>query len=432
MANPYYVEPLGGVNIGQGLVGLGSLMREKKKEDQAAARQAAGLEKFQEIYASNDPLKMIEFAAEYPEFQEQASMAFGFTNDQSKAAARDAYSRVLATEDPLQAATELESAVPIIQQLSGSTPENTLFDIQRLREASDEDKPQILNEIKTGVLLAQPDLGESYRSIKGGGFDGFQFGSTEMVKDAKGNLFFATQRRNPSTGEVSTSYSSMTEGVERPQGSVEVAGSYGQTGNEKIIQIQQEQTAKDRSKKNEEFRQQYINSGLTALDMIPKTQDLISLNADINSGRIAQARKKFGDIFGTTDVDLGQFNALAGSLVLQNIRMLGANPTEGERRFLQEITPSLEQGGEVNEALLKDMLEVQKRQVERAKWFTENPEKTIEDFFLSKGLDDFKSSTVDVGTYDSIDKQALDWANANPNDPRSEQIKIRISEKYGE
>ena len=166
--------------------------------------------------------------------------------------------------------------------------------------------------------------------------------------------------------------------------------------------------------------------------MIPKTQDLISLNADINSGRIAQARKKFGDIFGTTDVDLGQFNALAGSLVLQNIRMLGANPTEGERRFLQEITPSLEQGGEVNEALLKDMLEVQKRQVERAKWFTENREKTIEDYFLSKGLDDFESSAVDVGTYDSIDKQALDWANANPNDPRSEQIKIRISEKYGE
>lgn len=144
-----------------------------------------------------------------------------------------------------------------------------------------------------------------------------------------------------------------------------------------------------RAQKLEDQRQDFVRQSLAARGLMKDTKRLLGLNELISTGKTAKARKAFGDMFNVTDPNLGEFNAKAGQLVLGQIRLLGANPTEGERAFLSEITPSLEQGGAVNEALLKDILEVQKRQVERGKWLAKNPEKTVEDYLLETETDDF-------------------------------------------
>lgn len=220
-----------------------------------------------------------------------------------------------------------------------------------------------------------------------------QFGAQQTVKDEQGNLFFATQKRNPSTGQVESVLSPIGNGPAQPVGQVQVTGQFGLTAGENVNQKGAETSANVNAKANAEQRQKILSSGVAAREMIPQTEKLLELNGLISTGKTAAAKKAFGDFFGVTNPDLGQFNAMAGRLVLDNIRMLGANPTEGERQFLQQITPSLNQGGAVNEALLKDMLKIQKAQVKRAKWFAQNSGKTIEEYFLETDESDFSPSS---------------------------------------
>ena len=180
------------------------------------------------------------------------------------------------------------------------------------------------------------------------------------------------------------------------------------------------ENAKVTAKGNADLRNSTISAGTAAKGMITTTKKLLNLNRLITTGKTAAARKYMGDLFGVTDPDLGTYNALAGKLVLDNIRSLGANPTEGERAFLLQITPSISQGGAVNESILKDMLTVQERQVERARWAVKNPNKNIEEYLLLE--DDFAPQSADAEPTINEDDAALDWAKSNPDDPRSAQI----------
>jgi len=148
-----------------------------------------------------------------------------------------------------------------------------------------------------------------------------------------------------------------------------------------------------RGKKGEEARQVAIQQARTARPMIKNLDRMTKLNDAILSGKTAAARKMFGDVFGVTDPDLGEFNSRAGKLVLSQIRMLGANPTEGERAFLTEIAPSISQSGGVNAVILKDLKEIAERQVARGKWLVNNRDKDMEDFFLFNEQDEFVGSS---------------------------------------
>lgn len=258
--------------------------------------------------------------------------------------------------------------------------------IQMIEEQAPEEFEKFLGQVVAiGESRGVFALGNKNRSP-------VQFGGQQTFKDEKGNLFFGTTKRDPKTGNVQSVLAPI-DGTSKPTGKVSMAGTYGLTADEKVDQVGKEKTEADRAAANETARQDYIKQGLTARGMIPKTQKLLELNEAITTGKVAKAKKFMQDIFGVTNPDLGQFNALAGSLVLENIRALGANPTEGERQFLTQITPSLDQGGEVNKALLNDMLEIQNRQVDRAKWFSNNKNKTVEEYLLSTDTEDFEPSS---------------------------------------
>lgn len=128
-----------------------------------------------------------------------------------------------------------------------------------------------------------------------------------------------------------------------------------------------------------------IKQGMTARTMLPKIQRMLELNEMISTGKTAGLRKAMGDFFNVTDPNVGEFNSLAGNMVLGQIRQLGANPTEGERAYLADINASLSQGRGVNSAILKGLGEVQQRMIERAKWFAEDRTRTMDEWLMLNG-----------------------------------------------
>lgn len=71
-----------------------------------------------------------------------------------------------------------------------------------------------------------------------------QFGGQEMLKDEKGNLFFATSKRDPSTGEVKGVISAVDGSEAKPIGQLSATGAYGQTAQERVSQVGAESSSK--------------------------------------------------------------------------------------------------------------------------------------------------------------------------------------------
>lgn len=80
-------------------------------------------------------------------------------------------------------------------------------------------------------------------------------------------------------------------------------------------------------------------------------------------GSLVALQDKVLKVFGQQTTDAGVFNNLAKELLVNRIKAFGANPTEGERAYLEQLIPALENTAEVNSALLNRM----KTRLEREK-----------------------------------------------------------------
>ena len=120
-------------------------------------------------------------------------------------------------------------------------------------------------------------------------------------------------------------------------------------------------------------RKTFISQGVAAKDSIPNIERMIELNNRIVTGGATALTKAVTDFMGMTSADIGEFNRRSSELVLGTIRQLGANPTEGERSFLEKIQPSVGQSNEVNAAILADLKVIAQRQSDRAKKLQANP-----------------------------------------------------------
>lgn len=83
---------------------------------------------------------------------------------------------------------------------------------------------------------------------------GSQFGAQETLKDESGNIFFATSRRNPNTGEMTGVVAAADGSDAKPVGRLSVAGSYGQTAQERVGQVGAEASARTQSEINARVR----------------------------------------------------------------------------------------------------------------------------------------------------------------------------------
>lgn len=75
-----------------------------------------------------------------------------------------------------------------------------------------------------------------------------QFGAQQTFKDVKGDLFFGTTRRNPTTGQVESVLAPVGGGDKKPEGQISLVSGLGQTAAEK------QQTAIDLERGKEEVK----------------------------------------------------------------------------------------------------------------------------------------------------------------------------------
>ncbi len=84
-----------------------------------------------------------------------------------------------------------------------------------------------------------------------------------------------------------------------------------------------------------------------------------------NTGGAQLIKKGITDFFGVTEANIGQFQNLMGTRIVQMIGEFGSNPTEGERKFAEGISAGLAQGKKVNEAILTDLVKVMNNKIQR-------------------------------------------------------------------
>lgn len=190
--------------------------------------------------------------------------------------------------------------------------------------------------------------------------------SNPMKRDVEGNLVELTRQEMLDTGLAEQVEEITTVGEAKTEVDVEKA--------KRLAEVELDKELKATDMKDLRVRRQaFINNGAAAKDSIGNINRMIAINDRVITGGATAVTKAVTDWLGTTPGDLGEFNRASGELVLSTIRQLGANPTEGERSFLEKIQPSVGQSGEVNAAILKDLLRIAERQVDRAKRLQADP-----------------------------------------------------------
>ncbi len=126
MVNPYYVEPLGGLDLGQ-VVSQGVdvyKQRQQQREMEALGQRAS------QVFETGTPAEQAQFMFDNPQFREQMIAAQGFRNDATRNARLEGIKRILTGED---ARTVVPEVAEMIRDAGGS-PEQTLALLDRSPE----------------------------------------------------------------------------------------------------------------------------------------------------------------------------------------------------------------------------------------------------------------------------------------------------------
>ncbi len=229
---------------------------------------------------------------------------------------------------------------------------------------------QMLFDLDSAIASAQANLGELIQPKAG---KGVQFGAQQTFKDSKGNLFFGTQKRDPTTGRTETTLSPIANAPDEPIGDVNVVGAFGETGREaterRLLEAQAQadidvetDISKLTGKKREERIDNIIDTGIASVSVMPTYERMLDLVDTVSTGGVQAGLQRARQLFGWEAADLGELDALFKESVLGNIKQLGSNPTEGERRFIVEASGSIGQ----NPAVLKRLITRRKKQAQSA------------------------------------------------------------------
>lgn len=114
-----------------------------------------------------------------------------------------------------------------------------------------------------------------------------QFGDSVRIRDSAGNLFNMTTVRDPSTGQVRTSYAPIGGAPERPQGQVEIVGAGGMTPSERVeqsgLEAGEQAAARTAIERSDEYITQ-LNSLDSNMELLEQARE--ALNSGANTGPI--------------------------------------------------------------------------------------------------------------------------------------------------
>lgn len=188
MVSPFFIQPAG-EGLGEGLAGLGMILRankEREEEKQAAAekeeRQRAMMGAMFDAYQTKDPAAFSKLVDEYPEAAQMAMQGMGAIEDwQRQEMARDA---LAVLSNPENAASTLERRIA-----TGTASGRNMSDSQALLELLNSgDIEGAKREAQAALIFADNDAWKAWNESQPKPGEGFTLSPGQSRFDASGKL----------------------------------------------------------------------------------------------------------------------------------------------------------------------------------------------------------------------------------------------------
>lgn len=160
MANPFTVQPLGGLQniqmIGQGMQGIAQNVQADREEQE----RAQIIQQFSEAMDRGDPKEIAQLSLLYPEIGQSAMGGIKFANEATKANLRDSMQRVVAGEDPIAV---LQERIQMVEAQGGDAS-----DSRRELEIAMQDPEAYRQQIEGIYAMSFPAEYTAFRKATGG------------------------------------------------------------------------------------------------------------------------------------------------------------------------------------------------------------------------------------------------------------------------
>jgi hypothetical protein len=156
MANPYYVRPLGGINLGESITGMANQMNARKEAESAELRKQEGLRKAKEAYESGDPNQVAMVSLEYPELAGQLNSSVGFRNETTRQNMIASLRSGVA--DPSRIPELIQKRVDLVER-QGGDPTETLAEL----EMYNADPEAYAQKLEQSLALMDPQGYTAYK-----------------------------------------------------------------------------------------------------------------------------------------------------------------------------------------------------------------------------------------------------------------------------
>tara|TARA_Y100000004_G_scaffold137491_1_gene155794 strand:+ start:1281 stop:2567 length:1287 start_codon:yes stop_codon:yes gene_type:complete len=218
-----------------------------------------------------------------------------------------------------------------------------------------------------------------------------KYSDVTLVRDEEGVEWAVTQ--NNVTNEIALT--PIGSDAESPTGKVEVisktTGASGEDLHNQRLEIKQLENKLDKNKEEHKTYISLVKEGVDdlnharttkaqALELIEIITEIQKLGGD-TAGLGAATRAKMAKLFGLdsdADLSLLEFDAESKTLVKKALEGF-TNPTEGERQFAQDMSPSLGKSAKLNIRLLNNVIKLADRQITRNSYLI-NPKNDFNDY----------------------------------------------------
>lgn len=356
MANPFSVQPLGGLQnvqmIGQGMQGIA----ENVQADRAAEEKAKVQQQFAEAMERNNPQEIAQLAMQYPEIGEAAMGGIKFASEATKSNLRDSMQRVVAGEDPVQV---LQDRIQMVQA-QGGDPSDSVREL----EMAQQDPEAYRQQVESIYAMSFPKEYTAFQKATGQGASGPNIGTYNPRDYTTESFAEFTRTNDPAVLERYTGRTIDVGGVpyrEMPDGTLrrlQIPGDQGaeevttETVAESEAEItrageQAKQDVKAQSPEEQRRLDEEIKSRrrelASAQDVLTRIQSIESNPGFIES--ITGIRGKIPAIPGTEGFDAEiAFDQLKDTLTLGNLGKMSGVLSESDIRILSSAASGLEYG----------------------------------------------------------------------------------------
>lgn len=192
MVSRYYVEPAG-AGVGQGLAGIGAVLRDTRERKEAESAEEAERQQqaqmqsaLYDAFQSGDPMRMAEVSMQYPQVAELAKQGMGMLQDYQVKEATDFATQVLT--NPHQAAQLAERRIQLLN-MQGRDPKDTMA----FYDAYLQNPEGAIQELQMSLASLNPEAYKAYRDMTETDEMGTKVVGDFLVDNAGNVLFDASQ-----------------------------------------------------------------------------------------------------------------------------------------------------------------------------------------------------------------------------------------------